>query len=76
MNEVPVMISTKDLSYLEDMFDWNFIIAKLANKFSKEVFNEEIRNFMDETYLIHKSICNELIDILNNGGNNEYNENM
>ena len=71
MNEVPVMISTKDLSYLEDMFDWNFIIAKLANKFSKEVFNEEIRNFMDETYLIHKSICNELIDILNNGGNNE-----
>lgn len=28
MEKVPDMISTKDLSYIEDMFNWHFIICK------------------------------------------------
>lgn len=28
MNEVPTMVSTKDLSYIEDMLKWNFTLIK------------------------------------------------
>ena len=28
MNTVPAMVSTKDLSYLEDMMNWNFTLSK------------------------------------------------
>ena len=40
MNTVPNIISTKDLSYLEDMFNWHFNASKKAHHFSEEVQDE------------------------------------
>ena len=33
MKSVPNIISTKDLSYLEDMLNWNFILIKKINNY-------------------------------------------
>ena len=56
MNKVPKMISTKDLSYISDMFSWH---NTLANKLTyyletcddKEV---EIKAFEDKTDILSK----------------------
>lgn len=64
MNTVPVMISTKDLAYLSDMFEWNFTASKIANHYSKEVQNEEIKNFILKVAQVHKTNCEKCIQIL------------
>ena len=38
------MISTKDLAYLSDIFEWNFTAGKVANHYKEEVDNEEIKD--------------------------------
>ena len=35
MKNVPNIISTKDLSYLEDMLNWNFILIKKINNYER-----------------------------------------
>lgn len=64
MEEVPIMISTKDLAYIEDIFNWNFNAAKTANDFSEKVEDEEIKEFIEDTYEMHKNICQTLINTL------------
>ena len=56
MQNVPNIISTKDLSYICDMFNWNFTTAKKALNYSNNVTDNEIKE--------------ELLNILN-GGENE-----
>lgn len=64
MDKVPNIISTKDLDYLNDMFQWNFGAAKLAYHFSQEVSDEEIKRELENTYMIHKEICQSIVNIL------------
>ena len=56
MKQVPNIISTKDLSYLEDMFNWHFTIAKKAATYSEEVQEQTIANFMEEVSKKHQKI--------------------
>ena len=44
MEKVPAIISTKDLSYLSDMFEWNFVAYKKVLHYSNEVSNEEVKS--------------------------------
>ncbi len=69
MNKVPNIISTKDLSYICDMFQWNFTASKKALHFSNEVKDEEIIAELKNIYDMHKNICNNLLNILNEGEN-------
>lgn len=64
MEKVPTMISTKDLSYISDMFNWNFTAAKKALCYSNEVNDMEIKSELEKVYKMHKEISKELIDIL------------
>lgn len=64
MNTVPTMISTKDLSYLADMFEWNFTACKKANHFANEVQDEEIKNMLQSTANLHQKICQNIVEIL------------
>ena len=64
MNTVPVMISTKDLSYISDMYEWNFNIAKLSKHFSNEVNNTSVKEMVTKVYNLHKEICLNLTNIL------------
>lgn len=70
MNNVPNIISTKDLSYICDMFHWNFTASKKALHYSNEVTDEEIKEELENIYEMHKNISSDLLNILSNGGNN------
>ena len=43
MNEVPNIISTKDLSYIKDMASWNLVMAKKINSYIVCVQDEDVR---------------------------------
>ena len=43
MDTVPQIISTKDLAYLSDMFEWNYTALKQINHFINEVQDSEIK---------------------------------
>ena len=62
MKNVPNIISTKDLSYMEDMLNWNFILIKKLNHYKEETKDEDIIKMFTKT-------SNELLknynDILN-----------
>lgn len=68
MNEPPLMISTKDLSYLSDMFAWNFTAAKVAYNFKEKIVSPEIQELVGKINQMHVGICNKIIQIL--GGQN------
>ena len=63
-NEVPAMISEKDLDYLSDIFNWNFNTYKLANHFYFEIEDEEIKEMMKKIEDIHKEYAEAVLNIL------------
>lgn len=67
--KAPNMISTKDLSYLEDIFEWNFNASKKANHYSSEIKIEVIKEIANNVAKMHAQICHKVIEIL--GGNYE-----
>ena len=69
MEKVPTMISTKDLDYLSDIFEWNFTACKIANDFSKNVTDNEIKDMILKVANLHKTNCEKCIQML--GGNYE-----
>ncbi len=69
MNEPPVMISTKDLSYLSDMFEWNFTVSKITYDFERKIINPEIKELTSRIHNMHVSICNKIIQLLGGTGN-------
>lgn len=64
MKKVPEMISTKDLSYLEDQFNWHFTLCKKAETYNHLVEDETISNYFTEVSKKHEKICNKIIEIL------------
>ena len=49
MKSVPNIISTKDLSYLEDMLNWNFILIKKINNYLNEVNDKDVKKALIKT---------------------------
>lgn len=64
MEQVPVMISTKDLSYLCDIFNWNFTASKDAYHYSQITNNQELKDIFHDVFSIHKEICEDILSIL------------
>ncbi len=61
MKSVPNIISTKDLSYLEDMLNWNFILIKKINNYFNDVKDEDVIRTFDKAY---KELMKNYNDIL------------
>lgn len=61
---VPNILSTKDLSYLSDMFQWNFNICKNSSSVLPNIQLEQVKKIFLESINIHKEICQNIIDIL------------
>lgn len=69
--QVPNIISGKDLDYLSDMFNWNCsaykkaknCIGQIQDAAIQELFNKAATTFLDNT--------NSVLSILNGGGSNE-----
>ena len=64
METVPQIISTKDLAYLTDMFEWNCNAFKQINHFINEVKDEEIKELLERFRNMHEDHLNFIISIL------------
>ena len=64
MQNVPNIISTKDLSYICDMFNWNFNAFKLINDFKEKVSDEEIKDLIERVCKTHKENLSAVLNIL------------
>ena len=70
-NEVPNIITGKDLDYLSDMFNWNYEALKKTNTAINYVNDEEIKEVLNKGYNLFKNNLNVVLSILNMGGQNE-----
>ena len=67
MKQVPNMISTKDLSYLEDMFNWYFTVCKKCFNYLELIEDKEIKKQIEKNYKEYKKICNKIISLIGDG---------
>lgn len=67
MEKVPNMISTKDLLYISDMFNWHIIAAKKFELFLSEVQDENCTKILNNLCDIHYQICADLTELLEEG---------
>mgnify|MGYP004573164211 FL=1 len=70
-NEVPNIITNKDLDYLSDMFNWNYSALKKMNVAVNQVKNEEIKENLTKGYNLFQNNLNLVLSLLNEGGTNE-----
>ena len=64
MKKVPKMISTKDLSYICDMFNWHLIAAKKLEVYVAQVEDKECSNQINSLCKMHYSACKTLVNLL------------
>lgn len=64
MDTVPQIISTKDLSYLSDMFEWNQTAFKQINHFISEVKDEQVKELLERFRNMHEDHLHFIISIL------------
>ena len=64
MKSVPNIISTKDLSYLEDMLNWNFILIKKINNYFNDIKDEDVIKSFDKAYNELKKNYNDILSTL------------
>lgn len=69
--QVPDIISSKDLDYLEDMFNYNYLGYKKIVNYIDMVNNLEIEEIMEKAGNIFNENMQEILGILKQGGNNE-----
>ena len=69
-NEVPNMISGKDLDYLSDIFTWNYGAYKKVNNSMKSVNDEEIINVLQKASDMFLNNLNTTLEILEGGNSN------
>ena len=71
MQTVPEMISTKDLSYIEDMANWVYTLSKKANHYANEVSDPALKDGFGALAVKLKSQYERLLGVLQSGGTNE-----
>lgn len=64
MKSVPNIISTKDLSYLEDMLNWNFILIKKVNNYLNDIKDEDVIKCFEKVYKELMSNYNDILSTL------------
>ena len=70
-NEVPNIISGKDLDYLSDIFNRNYGAYKKSVNAQKNLKNEELVTIFEEASNTFYNNMNTVLNILNQGGQNE-----
>ncbi len=64
MNNVPNIISTKDLLTLSDLFEWHFIACKKCDDYAQKIVNTEIKDKVSAMGKGHASYCQKIIKML------------
>ena len=69
--EVPNILTSKDLDYLSDMFNWNYEAIKKTNVAVNYVEDEQIKEIIQRGYNLFKNNLNIILSLINEGGSNE-----
>lgn len=69
LDEVPNIISGKDLDYLSDMFSWNYGAYKSTYNSLESINDEEVKKIVEKVVTLFHSNMTKILDIL--GGNYE-----
>ena len=64
MKETPNIISVKDLLYIEDMMNWNFIMNKKIYFFLECASDSEVKEILTKAKKMHAKHYKELLSIL------------
>lgn len=64
MKSVPNIISTKDLSYIEDMLNWNFILIKKINNYLDCVENKNVIDILKKSYTVLNKNYTDILSVL------------
>lgn len=64
MKEVPNIISTKDLAYIQDMIKWNLVLSKKARMYKGEASNSDVKKFFDDVSKLHSDHYKALLGLL------------
>lgn len=65
--EVPNILTSKDLDYLTDLFNWNFNAYKTSIHMSECIKDNEFKKVIDESNKIFCDSMNDVISILEGG---------
>lgn len=71
-NKVPNIITSKDLDYLSDMFNWNYGVYKSTVNAIGKVDDDDIKDILTSASEMFYKNMNTVLNILNSGVNNEY----
>ena len=64
MKSVPNIISTKDLSYIEDMLNWNYVLIKKINNYIHEVKDTDVKKLLEKCSKYLKKNYNDILNAL------------
>ena len=64
------MISTKDLAYIEDLFNWNHTLRLKVNYFSEECFDDDLCPDLNEALKVTNNNVKNLKKLLESGDKN------
>ena len=64
-NEVPNIISTKDLDYLSDIFTWNYEAYKKIKNTEHQIINEKIKELLNKSSNVFYTNMTKVLNILN-----------
>lgn len=66
-NQVPSIITGKDLDYLSDMFEWNYGAFKRTNNALKNVNDVEICEIFNKTCNLFLNNMHSILNVLEGG---------
>ena len=67
--QVPKILSTKDLDYLSDMFEWNYGALKKTNMFISNTNNNDVKMILEEGYNLFKNNLMSILEVLKENSN-------
>ena len=62
------ILSGKDLDYLSDIFEWNYLALKKTNESLNSVTDEELVSVLNEGYSLFEENLNSVLSILESRG--------
>lgn len=72
MELIPKMISTKDLLYLSDLFEINYLAFKEVSSYIKMIQDKEIKDTLERMKNLHEDHLHYIISILKQEDEEEY----
>lgn len=72
MELIPKMISTKDLLYLSDLFEINYLAFKEVSSYIKMIQDKEIKDTLERIKNLHEDHLHYIISILKQEDEEEY----